>query len=198
MTSFFIILCGTDGLISLPFLRLVPQRVRDGEPDEERKGKQRQVHHQETNQQEENEWVMTGDPSARSFFLIFGSPGTVRLVSSVSFFQHDECVWKVGTQDTENFLEEVKSLRTAWRSFLSFLFFARQWGREGRNAKDIQALPSLIRLVHNAWVKVWRWRWKAHAFSPSTSGHSFEKTSVIQTRRQESIALSSMAPSSPD
>ena len=38
--------CGTDGLISLPFLRLVPQRVRDGEPDEERKGKQRQVHHQ--------------------------------------------------------------------------------------------------------------------------------------------------------
>ena len=56
LSSFqWILLCGTDGLISLPFLRLVPQRVRDGEPDEERKGKQRQVHHQETNQQEENE-----------------------------------------------------------------------------------------------------------------------------------------------
>ena len=45
----------------------------------------------------------------------------------------------------------------------------------------------------NSIWQVWRWREKTHASSPSTGGKTHEKTSVIQTRRLQSIALLTVA-----
>ena len=48
--------------------------------------------------------------------------------------------------------------------------------------------PRGVSTVNLAWVlrlQDWRWREKTHASSPSTSGKTYEKTSVIQTRPEQ-------------
>ena len=78
------------------------------------------------------------------------------------------------TQDSSSMIERSCVSRSLYR-----LARRRRWkGRKGEH--------------HQAFVKkckeAWRWREKTHASSPSTSGKTNEKLSVIQTRRHENTS----------
>jgi hypothetical protein len=59
------------------------------------------------------------------------------------YISYHGCVWKVRTQDPENFNEEVKSLVSAWRPFLFSYFYCVIW------APDIRYQSKTCFLLHS-------------------------------------------------